>query len=197
MNGLQGLSDDVRVHLEKYLDLGDLIRLDKAEYREKKVNSKFARCKIKQYIKDKNTVALESLLREESGFNQFARRGYLELCIKESSYDCWVILHKHLQHYKKVRDAIVVYPLNLPCDDSLKTESFVRLVRYCQRGNVRLPFWNGSIVEYLVKEILYPHSVYVLSRRSESIMKEKELLYGPEIMEEVRKILRKRYFYVY
>lgn len=85
--------------IEKYLDAGDLIRLNAALCKGK-VPRWFVRARIKDYIRAPNRAALRSTLREEKDYLQFVGPKQLREAFNRKDLVTSNILYVHMARYK-------------------------------------------------------------------------------------------------
>lgn len=178
------LPSDIHFYLQQFLDLGDIIRLKRA-YGEPIPNRRYIRSQVRRYIKDKNERGLASLLREEKGFEQYARLHYLTLCMKQSSYLCYIVLYNHFKRYKFKKQIPYREPTVNDSLDTFECKHFIRLLY--DEGLIN--YFNSTIAY-----ILFPYSVDSITKEQlENNLETYGHIYGDELSRKIQAYMKREF----
>lgn len=184
MNFLYNFNSDVYEHILEYLDLGGLIEMKRASGFPIP-SRRFIRRHVREYLKQKNGIALKSLLREEIGFEQYAKLSYLDFCLAENSYDCYVILRQHFKKYKHKKSLPDVC---FNHDESKNTEAYKKLIRFLyDEGEY------DSSIDLLIYDAL-PYDCTTITREQlEEVMESDRHILGEAIVEKIYKYMKNEF----
>lgn len=177
---LQNLDYDVFFLLCKFLDLGDQIRLKRAKG-EPIPKRKYIRKQVRLLIEERDHNGLQSLLKEENGFDQYARLYHLDVCMNCCSFDCYIVLRKHFARYK-IKKAIGI-PKIRPDENSLGTDPCKRLVRFLCSLPDHKSYYESSYYNY----VLYPLHGIVVGEKLEKFCNDEKnrAILGDKFLEEM------------